>query len=486
LEKIIKKILSKQKGRFSMSTNLLRLAEQYRLKGDYPNAVDCFQEAINQLEAGGKEQDRVWAWAHKGEAHSALAQSLNDLNPNQTEHFNQALYCFNQAVGLKNDNFNQPTIKLPDEVLHNCTYTWALAHRGETLRVHANVWRSWNKPQRYDQAVKCFNRAVALNPRDAWAHAHLGAAICNARAWVRLEKGKDNYDLKEERQEHYDIAMGHLDRALELKKQNYPWCLAYKGVIYLQLEAETEALYAFLAAAYQDRNIFNFETVISPPWEFPIKRSRGMRYVMATVLYMLAKHKAPRTLEQEAYERYFEAGRFYNTFWSTKSKANLSKMQASILQKAREAAEKIKPGEPDEDKYYILAGLLALESELQRSDWQEDIQDALIDLKRILDDAVDEAEVDGKEHELKSLLNECEQIQDHFSSMLLQPIHLDEQKVNNALELLEQALKQAKKNGGRLLEDSIKAMARSDRSWYYLRDDLRFIRLTAHAEQQGH
>src|SRR6185295_1090047 len=120
-------------------------------------ALDCFQQAINELEKRGRAHDDtwVWAWAHKGEAYSALTQTLNELTPRQEEYSNQALYCFNKAIGLKNDNPQQPAIVLPEELLQNCTYTWAIAHRGQALRNHANLWRSLDNPQRYAQAVKC-------------------------------------------------------------------------------------------------------------------------------------------------------------------------------------------------------------------------------------------------------------------------------------------------------------------------------------------
>src|SRR5262245_41709228 len=142
-----------------MSTHLLYTAETRHSEGDYLSALEYFDRGIKELEKNHKQSNHIWAWAwaHMGESHLALAESLDHLNPAKDQHYDLSLYSFNKAIGVKKDQPENPKIKLANEdlkVYDDCNYAWAFAHRGEALRVIANNWPSLHKADRYEEAIK--------------------------------------------------------------------------------------------------------------------------------------------------------------------------------------------------------------------------------------------------------------------------------------------------------------------------------------------
>lgn len=460
--------------------DLLAAAETYYENRDYLNAIDYFHSAIEKLESEGKiafartngnPTTYAWAWAHLGWTHLTFGQTLDELDLRQGDHYNQALYCLNRAIGvsspmnrpdapfidalspsyLSNPNPDAPetsvlsnllqllpeTQQHKDEPSKQCRYAWALAHRGEALRVIANKWSIPDKPKHYYEAIVCFWQAIELDPTYAWAYAHLGATIVNARGWCRLDAQDDETITTHERMHHYDFAMQYIDTALELKKHDYSWCLAYKGVLYLQEPGQhQQAFYAIISAIFQNPKLMNFKVAVRPPWEFGEEREPGMLYAMSTVEYLLAKTRdaKPYALMDadtlNAYQAFYFAVRHTYRFWEIKlidQQRAVSIAAVDPMTQAQAEAQKLSLNKPD--RAYILGGLLALK------------------LKNTT----------MTESERKKITNE-------------------------ALQHLRAAIETAHEIGGKPFADHFKAAARGDRAWYYLRDHELFRQLTQHDE----
>jgi len=465
--------------------DLLTTAEGYYEQEDYLNAFDYFNTAIAKMEdngsvtlaQNGKPTSYAWAWAHKGRTHLAFAQTLDELDPRQDEHYNLALYSLNRAIGVDTpdncpdspliDVVATPYLNNPDpddssamvlnnllqllkvpaqaglEAVEACQYAWALAQRGEVLRVTANKWSIWHKPERYYEAIECFWKAIEVKSPNqlnySWTYAHLGATIVNARGWCRLDAQDNSSITDEEKQRHYDLAMQYIDMALEFKQHNYSWCLAYKGVLYLQEHEEEKALGAILSAIIQYPKLLDFRTVIRPPWEFGEYRTPEMLYAMSTGEYLLAKSgdtKPYSLMDRDtlnAYQLVHFAVRYTYRFWEIKI---LDKQHATLprrkspIETATDAVEKLSADKPDQ--HYLLGSLWALS------------------LHGIPD-------TDKKGDEATKIIKE-------------------------ALLELRTTLDIARVLGGKPLVDHFKASARGDKAWYYLRKDEQFCQLTQHDE----
>lgn len=123
---------------------------------------------------------------------------------------------------------------------------WALSHLGETYRNIANGWPPGvvemttpdGRVRDYITALLYFEAAIRLNPRDFWAHAHLGAAIVNARAFTGATDGIATFqgllerwfpDVAPDRRDEalLDKAWASLDEAQHLRGDFYPWAQLY-------------------------------------------------------------------------------------------------------------------------------------------------------------------------------------------------------------------------------------------------------------------
>ena len=80
---------------------------------------------------------------------------------------------------------------------------WALAHLGEVFRELANYWTAdagvlrptEERLGNYVMALTCFKRAIELDPKYVWAHAHFGATIVNARAFAGWQTPDPYHEL---------------------------------------------------------------------------------------------------------------------------------------------------------------------------------------------------------------------------------------------------------------------------------------------------
>ncbi|MCA9709701.1 MAG: hypothetical protein KDK70_27935 [Myxococcales bacterium] len=126
---------------------------------------------------------------------------------------------------------------------------WALAHFGEVYRDIANSWpgndTSLLLPNRrvehYIVALLYYERAIQADPESSWAHAHLGGAIVNVRAFVGFayHSGKCNplqalldawFPGKDPQVQYDDLlarATDSLSIAQRLKGNFYPWAQVY-------------------------------------------------------------------------------------------------------------------------------------------------------------------------------------------------------------------------------------------------------------------
>jgi tetratricopeptide (TPR) repeat protein len=133
-------------------------AETYRQEENYSAAQKDFEAAI------ATKPDYIWGLAHLAETHYCVGE------------YQKALEYFNQAIELSGGK-----------------YAWALAHRGQVLRLydppkgsHASANENWR------QALADFQAAEKQDPQYAWAIAY--QAVMHAlleeykEAWRALER----------------------------------------------------------------------------------------------------------------------------------------------------------------------------------------------------------------------------------------------------------------------------------------------------------
>ena len=130
---------------------------------------------------------------------------------------------------------------------------WALAHLAEVYRDFANGWPGsidtltmpHERVNDYVRSLVLFQAAIDINPRAFWAHAHLGAAIVNVRAFagplentaqvppalaalLEMWSGRSQDDDSIDNDIAFiEKAILVLTTALELTNNYYPWAEAY-------------------------------------------------------------------------------------------------------------------------------------------------------------------------------------------------------------------------------------------------------------------
>jgi tetratricopeptide (TPR) repeat protein len=132
-------------------------------------------------------------------------------------------------------------------------HAWVLSHIGEMYRNIANGWPDsmnamtspMSRVKDYITAMFYFRKAIEYKEEyeedSFWAHAHLGAAIVNVRAFI-LEPSKDRpipalaamleewmprEDPTERDEKLLEKAIDHLSRAQEMRGYFYPWAQEY-------------------------------------------------------------------------------------------------------------------------------------------------------------------------------------------------------------------------------------------------------------------
>jgi tetratricopeptide (TPR) repeat protein len=149
------------------------------------------------------------------------------------------------AILKEAEHYRQALLLQPDS-------PWALSHYGETYRNIANGWPPSvkhmtvpdSRVEDYIRALLYFEEAIQRNPRDFWAHAHLGAAVVNVRAFTgvthdipplqgllerwfpKVEAGKRDAAL-------LDKAWASLSEAQRLRGDFYPWAQLYAADVLL-------------------------------------------------------------------------------------------------------------------------------------------------------------------------------------------------------------------------------------------------------------
>lgn len=172
------------------------------------------------------------AFAHQGESYFqkslAIYRRRGYSSPQEEiEHIN--------TVALANLEF---ALKLSPN------YAWAHAKKGEIHRIKGNRYDAKaTREGHYDQAIASLEKAISLTDNNyAWALAHKGATICNAR-WA----------------DRYEEAMRNLTQANLLMGGEYAWAIAYQGAIHLQQAMDDEGEAA--GQAY-DQSIFDLMSAI--------------------------------------------------------------------------------------------------------------------------------------------------------------------------------------------------------------------------------
>jgi len=212
--------------------------------------------------------------------------------------YEEALSCYDQALA------------------HRPEHPQTLAHRGETRRLAGHL----------DAALADFDRALAL-AESAWALAHRGA--------VHRMRGD------------YRLAMADVSRALELRP-DYPWALGYRCLLH--------ELLGDFAACLRD-----FDRVVARcPELFPDRFSER-----ATLLCQLARHDDARHWASLAVARDPDRRLALYTRAVVETRATGSAPAAPHIEAARAAWSAEPPDRPL--TLYRFAGLFALEGRLERA-----------------------------------------------------------------------------------------------------------------------
>lgn len=366
--------------------NLIHQAEAYRENKDYLSAVTEFEKILNTIEPSDKRIP--WIYAHLGETYLAYAQVFSDESTQRQDNYVKALKNFNLALGVDvQDKEGKPILILVKNLPASVQYPWALAHRGEALRMIANEWTpvdsSWNREQIYTEAEDCFKAAIALDPSYAWAYAHLGATICNSRP-------TDSTDLQHNK---YKDALNHLDQALQLTNWNYAWCFAYNAAIHVLENDHKSAVFNLMIAIMQDDKII--QNTIYPPRQFIFSLSEPALPMQALWMYQRARNE--RKLEdhkQQAYMLYYYAVFAKFAYWEILTTDQLN----DKLDKTTKAIDNLHISSCDIDHVYIKTGLAVLKagpSPIRTSggiqvEWTRKIEKEYRELKDALDEIKDE------------------------------------------------------------------------------------------------
>lgn len=202
-------------------------------------------------------------FAHCGEAYFQLGRTI----PQQFNYQLEAIQDFEKYATVALANLDLATKLKPN-------YAWAYAKMGEIYRVKGNRYGSLKDRQDdYEAAITKFYLATQLDQTYAWAEAHLGATICNAL-----------------RSEHYDQALAHLQKAIDLMEGQYAWATAYQGAIYLRQAVESPTINADLLEKAQ-MSLFAATVMDNQTLEGAVQPGLRHANIYLAFAYMLLKQQ---------------------------------------------------------------------------------------------------------------------------------------------------------------------------------------------------
>lgn len=196
-------------------SNLIQRAEALRLMGEYDDAIGMFDKAIKNAEEKPEKPRRIaWTYAHRGEAYFQRGLTKKDYEDAEYDFFHENEEAEDDGSAIS--DFNTALERVGNN------YAWAHAHLGEVYRIkayHVVEEEDGDAVEQYQLAIDSFDKAIKQDPHYAWALAHRGATICNARGDIG----------------GYKEALSNLKYADELMGDEYAWAKAYKAVAYALL-----------------------------------------------------------------------------------------------------------------------------------------------------------------------------------------------------------------------------------------------------------
>ncbi|PSB27641.1 hypothetical protein C7B69_10620 [filamentous cyanobacterium Phorm 46] len=313
-------------GQNLIADDYIKQGEGLYSKGDYDEAVVCFEKAILM----NNNLDDAWHW--RG----------NVLIKMQRQE--EALACYDQAISIKPDNYEawygKANLLAKLHKYEEAIACYERASSGESQKY--GCWHSiaalLGKLQHYEEAIASYDRALAIKDTDSEIWHNRGAMLGKVQQYAQAV---DSYDralaLNSKRYEtwynrgnmlwrllRYSDAIDSYDRALGIRADKYEvWY--NKGAVFGKMQRYQESI-----AAYD-------KAIAIKPQDFEVWHNRGAIFdKLSQHEAAIASYDKAITLNLECYEAWFAKG---------ESLAKLHKYQEAIA--AYQKAIAIKPDSYD-------------------------------------------------------------------------------------------------------------------------------------------
>ena len=313
-------------GENLIADDYIKQGEELYLKGDYDEAVVCFEKAI----LTNNNLDEAWHW--RGNVLIKL------------QRHEEALACYDQAISIKPDNYEAWYGKANLLAkLHK--YEEAIACYEQASSGESQKYACWHsiaallgKLHHYEAAIASYDRALTIKSTDSEIWHNRGAMLGKVQQYAQAV---DSYDravaLNPNRYEtwynrgnmlwkllSYSDAIDSYDRALGIRDDKYEvWY--NKGAVFGKMQRYQDSI-----AAYD-------KAIAIKPQDFEVWHNRGAAFdKLSQHEAAIASYDKAITLNSECYEAWFAKG---------ESLAKLQKHEEAIA--AYEKAIAIKPDSYD-------------------------------------------------------------------------------------------------------------------------------------------